>query len=171
MRHLLIATTGVALLVVATTASASSADTSALTVPAAGPKSVSASWTGQVPVGLSTTFTDCNGNVATASHKIHVTVPRGAYNVVKAKLSFVVDSAPPLNGDLIELRDPSGATVGTDQQKSEMVVEVSNPVAGDYTALVCALLPDGPAHDYTASVTISTKCKAVSPCPSPKRKP
>jgi hypothetical protein len=93
-----------ALLLGATTAAASSPTSSKVTVPAAGPKSLTTSWTGKVPLGLSTTFTDCSGNgTMVDSHTINVSVARGAYNVVKARLTFVVESSPLLTGDFIEL--------------------------------------------------------------------
>jgi hypothetical protein len=171
MKTLLVA--GTVLLLGATTAVASSPDASSITVPKAGPKTLSTAWAGTVSaVSLSTTFSDCSGNLAGADkHVIHVSVAPGAYGVVKAKLALTVDSAPLVTGDFIELKDPSGQSMGVDQQHPEMYVEVSNPVPGDWTALVCSAFPDSaPSHDYKATVTITTKCKAVSPCPTPPKK-
>lgn len=152
---------------------ASAAGTS-ITVPAAGPKSVSVSWTGSVPAtNLSTTFSDCQGDALKMydAHKIHVTVPPTAYKVVKAKMSLIVDSSPTLSADFIELVDPSGNSAGTDQQKKEMEVDVTNPAPGDWTALVCSAFTDSvPSHPYQAQIVITTKCKGASPCPAVKPK-
>jgi hypothetical protein len=171
MKTLIVA--GTALLLGATSAAASSPDTSTVTVPAAGPKQVSTTWGGSVPLGLTTTFSDCSGNAASTydSHKIHVNVAKGAYNVVKARLEYVVDIHDTLQYafDFIELKDPSGGTVGIAQQTQEMSIEILNPVPGDYTALVCSFMPTMPAT-YTASATVVTKCKGVSPCPTPPKK-
>ena len=176
MKHISVALAAVGLattVISLQTAGASSPGTSALTVPKAGPKTVAASWTGTVSAAqLSTTFSDCEGNLGTVdAHTIHVTVAPGAYSVVKAKLTLTVDSSPTLSADFIELKDPSGAVAGTDQQHPEMSVEVSNPIPGNWTALVCSAFTDSaPSHDYTAEATVTTKCKGVSPCPAPLKK-
>ena len=161
---------------------ASTPDTSNVAVPNAGPKTVSATWTGTLAPGISAFLgTDLSSGQCskgaltegTDTHKINITVPAGAYNTVKAKLAFIVDSSPsPLNGDFIELVDPTGASVGADQQKKEMEVDVTNPMPGTWTALVCEFLPDQvPSHDYQAQIVIKTKCKNGAPvCPATKPK-
>src|SRR5205085_1602919 len=108
----------------------------------------------------------------TDTHKINVTVAPGAYKTVKAKMSLIVDSSPsPLNGDFIELVDPTGTSAGIDQQKKEMEVDVTNPMPGTWTAYVCEFLPDQvPSHDHQAQIVIKTKCIAASPCPAVKPK-
>ena len=73
--------------------------------------------------------------------------------------------------DFIELLDPSGNSVGTDGQHAEDEVDVFNPQPGTWTLLTCMFLPDsaGP-HNYTGAVTIKTKCRAASPCPTPPKR-
>ena len=159
-------------LVAATTAQAAA---NSVTVPKAGPKTVTTSWSGTVPMGVSTTFSDCKGNADWTydSHPFQVTVQSGAYKVVKAKLAYVVSSSPLLNGDFIQLIDPAGNSVGVDQQKKTMEVDVDNPSPGTWTALVCSFIPDSASsHAYETTVTITTTCLGkATHCPAaPKRR-
>jgi hypothetical protein len=179
MKHLTVALAAAGLLLGAGGADASSPGSSSVTVPKSGPvKTRPVTWSGTVPNGstiLDPSFgLTCNGQPAAQlydAHSVKVTVPAGAYKVVKATMTIAVDSSPTLNGDFMEVLDPSGASVGMDGQKSEMAVDVFNPVPGEYKVLVCTFIPDAlPDHAYTANVTIKTKCKAVSPCPTPPKK-
>ena len=179
MKHVTVALAVAALAFSASGAEASDPGSSSVVVPKTGPvKTKPVTWAGTVPLG--STMLDpslgltCAGQPAAQmydSHDVKVTVPAGAYNVVKATMVVAVDSSPTLNGDFIEVIDPSGASVGLDGQKGEMVVEVPSPVSGTYKVLVCTFIPDAvPDHDYAASVMIKTKCRAASPCPAPKKK-
>jgi hypothetical protein len=172
MKTLIVA--GAALLLGATSAVASSPDASSITVPKAGPKTITTAWKGTLSPGMNApTFTGCKGNALPGAdaHKINIAEAPGAYNVVKATMTVAVDSGPSLNGDFIELVDPSGDSAGTDQQHPEMTVQVMNPQPGTWTLLVCEFVPDSlPTHDYSASLTIKTTCKGVSPCPTPPKK-
>lgn len=147
---------------------------SSLTVPAKGPAKTSTSWSGTVPLGLDPTAQSCSqgSKLSVEKHTFTVAVPKGAYNIVNASLALTVESNPFLNGDFIELLDPSGQNVGADQQKAQMEVDVPNPEPGTWTAEVCQFLPDDhtDGHPYTAQVTITTTCKGHSPCPAPVKK-
>ncbi|MDP9183103.1 MAG: hypothetical protein M3P04_10060 [Actinomycetota bacterium] len=179
MKRLTVTLVAAGLLLGANGADASNPGSSSVTVPKSGPvKTKPVTWSGKVPNG--STILDpgfgltCNGQPSSQlydSHSVKVTVPAGAYKIVKATMSIAVQSSPLLNGDFIEVLDPSGASVGMDGQKGEMVVDVFNPVPGVYKVLVCTFIPDAvPDHDYTANVTIKTKCKAASPCPAPPKR-
>jgi hypothetical protein len=156
----------VGLIAVAITASAAEASVasasgaSAVTVPKKANAKVTTSWTGTVPLGSDPTATACSAGsvLPPETHKIAVKVAPGAYKVVDANLALVVDSSPTLNGDFIELIDPSGQSVGTDQQKPEMTVNVPNPVPGTWTAVVCQFLPDDRSgeHPYQGRVEVTT---------------
>lgn len=145
-----------------------------ITVPAKGPTQVATTWTGTVPLGVDPEGLSCTqGSLLTPEkHTFTVSVAKGAYGVVNAVMSVTVASQPFLNGDFMELLDPSGHSVGTDQQKPQMEVDVANPVAGKWTAVVCQFLPDDASngHAYDGQVTITTKCKGKSPCPAPPKK-
>lgn len=153
-------------------AHSASAAGDSIAVPKAGPKTVSTKWTGTYTAGLNWTSLDCNGvpdNLRT-SHQFKVSVPSGAYSLVKAKMVVTVESDPTLNGDFMELLDPSGNSWGIDMQKSMMEVDVTNPKPGTWTVLTCEFLPDSVGdHPYTGTVTIKTTCKAASPCPRKKK--
>jgi hypothetical protein len=157
---------------------AAAAGDTAISVPAAGPMTVRTTFSGTVPLGGNVTLwadnpSSCKGDISqfVESHPIKVSVPTGAYDVVKANMSVTVDSSPTLAGDFIELLDPSGSSVGTDGQHPEDEIDVVNPQAGTWTLLTCMFIPDsaGP-HDYSGTVTIKTKCKAASPCLAAPRK-
>ena len=179
MKHAIVALAVTGLALGASGAEASNPGSSSLAVPKNGPvKTKPVTWSGKVPLG--STMLDpglgltCAGQPASQmydSHDVRVTVPSGAYKVVRATMVIAVQSSPTLNGDFVEVLDPSGTSVGMDGQKGEMVVEVPSPVAGTYKVLVCTFIPDSvPDHDYSASVMIKTKCRAASPCPAPKKK-
>lgn len=101
----------------------------------------------------------CRQRSPPEQHKFTVVVPKGAYSKVDATMSLIVDSKPFLNGDFIELLSPTGQSVGTDQQKPEMQVNVADPAPGTWTAVVCQFLPDDRSggHAYNGSVVIATK--------------
>jgi len=180
MKHATVALAIAALAFSTSGAEASSPGSSKVAVPKAGPvKTKPVTWTGTVPVGaaiLDPVGLTCSAQPAAQmydSHDVKVTVPAGAYSVVKATMVITVQSSMGLlNGDFMEVLDPSGASYGMDRQKGEMVVEVPSPVSGTYKVLVCTFVPDDePDHAYTGSVMIKTKCRAASPCPAtPKKK-
>ena len=160
---------------------ASAAGTS-IAVPAIGPKTVSTTFSGTFPVGANVAswaagdVPGCQGDAPAQfveSHPIKVTVPANAYKTVKATMAVTVDPTVTLDsgGDLMELLDPSGTSVGTDGQKTEEEIDVTNPMPGTWTLLTCQFLPsDAGTDNYTGTVTIKTKCKAASPCPAVKPK-
>jgi hypothetical protein len=138
-----------------------------VTVPKAANKTATMHWSGTYTTGtnLGTFFTavpdckDATGQMVT-SHAFNVAVPRGAYNLVKAKMFVDVESSPFLNGDFMEVLDPAGNSQGVDYQKEQMEVEVINPKAGKWTVLTCEFVPDTPGdHPYTGTVTIKTSKK------------
>jgi hypothetical protein len=78
--------------------------------------------------------------------------------VVDANMALIVDSKPFLNGDFIELISPTGQSVGTDQQKLEMYINVPDPTPCTWTAVVCQFLPDDTSagHAYQGRVEVTT---------------
>jgi hypothetical protein len=158
--------------------SSAHADGESVTVPKAGPRTVSTTWTGTVPAGtnMDTFFTatdDCNDAQAPfkSEHSFNVAVAPGAYGVVKAKMSVIVDVAGFGSAvDYIELLDPAGNSVGVEKQAAEMVIEVVNPAPGAWKLLTCEFLPMDTGNAYTATVKVKTTCKGASPCPAPPKK-
>lgn len=161
MRKLLIGLTVAAFAAGAMEATVASAAGNTITVPKTAPASTAISWTGTVPVGADPTAVNCTGgSLATPEkHKFKVAVPKNVYKTVDAMMALIVDSKPSLNGDFIELISPTGQSVGTDQQKPEMEVNVPDPAPGTWTAVVCQFLPDDTSagHTYQGTVTITTK--------------
>jgi hypothetical protein len=141
------------------------ADGEKVTVPTVAGKKVTTSFTGKFPLGTNmTTFVTndghCQGNLDpfNSAHTFNVVVPAGAYKKVKAKLNVAISSSPVLAGDFMELLDPQGNSVGTDEQKPTIEVEVINPAPGKWTVLTCQFIPDSAGdHAYTGTFTVSTK--------------
>jgi hypothetical protein len=141
------------------------ADNEKVTVPSTAGKKVTTSFTGKFPVGTNmTTFVTndghCQGNLDpfNSAHTFNVVVPAGAYKKVKAKMFVSISSSPVLAGDFMEVLDPQGNSVGTDQQKPTIEVEVINPVPGKWTVLTCQFIPDSAGdHSYSGTITVTTK--------------
>lgn len=161
MRRLLVGLAALTLAAAVTEATVASAAGSSITVPNKAPAQKAIAWTGTVPVGMDPTGDTCSAGsvLPPEQHKFTVVVPKGAYSKVDATMSLIVDSKPFLNGDFIELLSPTGQSVGTDQQKPEMQVNVADPAPGTWTAVVCQFLPDDRSggHAYNGSVVIATK--------------
>jgi hypothetical protein len=143
------------------------ADNEKVTIPSIAGKKVTTKFTGKFPLGTNmTTFvTDeghCKGNVDpfNSVHTFNVVVPAGAYKKVKAKMYVSITSSPVLAGDFMEVLDPQGNSVGTDQQKPTIEVEVFNPAPGKWTVLTCQFIPDSAGdHSYSGEITVTTKKK------------
>jgi hypothetical protein len=161
MHKLIVGLVAVTLTAGVTEATLAAAAGNTLTVPTKAKAHAAIQWTGSVPVGADPTADTCSGGsvLPPEEHKFTVKVPAGAYKKVDATMSLIVDSSPFLNGDFIELLSPSGQSVGSDQQKPEMQVNVADPAPGTWTAVVCQFLPDdhSAGHAYQGTVVVTTQ--------------
>lgn len=159
---------------VAVATSGASADSgSSISVPNAGPKQTSISWSGSVPMGegFSTTNSkpyDCTRNaIGSTEHDFRVSVAPNAYRTVRATLRYVVNLKPTVYAfDSATLVDPSGNVVtSTSGSNDQQELDAPQPAAGTWKAYVCEVYPFDPGgHPFSATVTIATTCLHASPC-------
>src|SRR4051794_14917727 len=137
----------VAATLVASPAAASSPASGAVTVSGTVGKTYKDTWTGTIPAG-SDMGSSCpkSAPTTTDSHVTTITPPLAGYTKVSAIATFTVtwSAVGPgaVNDEILTVYGPDGSPVGTNDSTNvnnpTETVNVTNPVAGNYTVVACA---------------------------------
>ena len=154
-----------AALAIVGSAGASDPATQAVTVPPPGP-ATTLTWKGTIPSGTNPAG-GCSADLATNdTHKITFAVPAGIYDAAVTKATFTISWDKAENDEIIQVDGPGGFSDVGDTEATTEVVEVPNPVAGEYTVTACPYggavpTPVGPVgptttQDYIGRLTVKT---------------
>ena len=157
---------------------AATPSTQGVAVPGKAGQTVTAQWSGTIPVASAHPTNDCNGSgVGNDDAGIAVTIPRKGYDKIDATFTFRISWTPSnpsgredLNDEVLtvnsaDLQDPgdnASSEVGSsDGSTTEEVVVAHNLAPGTYHALACGFVNSTP-QPYQGSLTVETVAKAAS---------
>ena len=150
---------------------ASTPASSSVTVPTGAGQTVTAAWTGTIPVAPGP-LSDCTAVPVEPNdpHSLVIAVAAGTYSHVDATVTVKITWVPAnpsgdetLNDEVLTIVDPQGNEIASSDGGSPAEsVSFNNPVAGTYTALACGFVNTVP-QPYSGSVSISTTAPGSAP--------
>jgi len=138
-------------------AMASTPSSDSLTVPSTAGQTVTASWSGTVPVGTSACGTTSAIGGSSDAHQTTVVVPTNTYRNLTAQATVTITTpSDNTSYETLQVSDANGNVVATSAAVSNVQTATLSYPAGAYTITVCPTTANLAPVSYTASFSITT---------------